>query len=76
MRMNNRYLDRLELLFWNIVIPLMTYSGFFRGCVRHAYAISRTDSKSLVWLPPQVFIWGCTGLLAGFILGLLGLRLW
>lgn len=74
--MNNRFLDKLELLFWNIAISLMTSSRLFRCFIRKAYTISRTNNKSLVWLPPLLFLWGCTGLLTGFILGLLGLKLW
>ncbi len=71
----NLVFNRIELSFWNIIIPLMSNSSLFRRCFRSAYSLTRS-SHNLAWIPAIVFTWASLGLLAGFFLGRMGATLW
>ncbi len=67
-------LNRAELSFWDVTIPLMTRSALVRRCFRGIY--SATHSGKFTWIPAMIVTWAGFGLLAGFVLGRMGASLW
>lgn len=68
-------LQKMEISFWDIVIPLLSSSPAFRQIFKAAYKVIRTR-RSLIWIPPLVITWASVGLITGLILGRMGAVLW
>ncbi len=58
-------INKLELSFWDVTIPLLSDSLFVRSSVKKAYGIFR---RKLVLGSIYIFSWGGLGLITGYCL--------
>jgi hypothetical protein len=70
--MNNHLLYRVELLFWDFAIRLLSQSSLTRSFLRKAYGLTRTSE--LTSLAILMGVSGLVGLLCGYIFYFLTLR--
>ncbi len=63
-------LARIEIAFWNTIIPLMSLIQRLRPVSNGNRTLSREQAAA------QVCLWAAIGLAAGFILGLVGIPAW
>lgn len=66
---------KLEITFWDLIIPLMTNSPAFQKLFRRVYHSVRSNPR-IAWAPPLVLAWAGLGLVTGLILGHTGITLW
>ncbi len=59
-------INKIELSFWDVTIPLLSQSAFVRKSLQNAYTIVQ---RKLLWGSIFVFSWGALGLVTGFTLG-------
>ncbi len=65
---------KLEITFWDIIIPIMSNSPAFRKVFRHIYLAFR-DHANIAWAPPFILAWAGLGLVTGLLLGHTGISL-
>lgn len=70
--MNNHLLYRVELLFWDFAIRLLSQSSLTRSFLRKVYGLTRTSE--LTSLAILMGVSGLVGLLSGYIFYFLTLR--
>jgi hypothetical protein len=69
-------INRVELSFWDMLIPLMSNSPIVQKIIRRGYAFSRENDLNAMWIPAVIAACAAFGLLAGFTLGHMGVSLW
>jgi hypothetical protein len=67
------FIKRLELAFWDMVIPLLSESEFIRGSVRGVYTIC---SRKNYWILLLLMFWASVALIGGFLLGHAHVIIW
>jgi hypothetical protein len=72
----HNFINRVELSFWDVIIPLMSNSPFVQKIIRHGYAFTRENNTNAIWIPAMIAACAAFGLLAGFTLGHMGISLW
>lgn len=65
---------KMELVFWDATIPLLSESTIVRKLVRQGYHL--IHDKNLAWLPTIVLVSSFLGILTGYILGATGVIVW
>lgn len=73
--MAQNFTDRIELSFWNAVIFLLSNSKTAQKIYRYLYQRKLADTKIFL-IPIVIFAWAGVGLLAGFVVGRMGVTLW
>ena len=73
--MAQNFTDRIELSFWNAVIFLLSNSKTAQKIYRYLYQRKLADTKIFL-IPIVIFAWAGVGLLAGFVVGRMGITLW
>ena len=72
---NQNIMNRVELSFWDLAIPLMSKSEAVRFCIKRGYLLSKQSPK-FNWLSGMVLASASLGLGMGYILGAMGASLW
>jgi hypothetical protein len=67
-------LMKMELVFWDATIPLLSESPLIRSCVRQAYRL--THEKNLAWIPTLILIASILGMATGYAIGMTGVFSW
>ena len=62
----NRLYKRIELAFWDAVIPILSESQFVRGSLKEVHNLYSGKNNWLLYL---VISWAGVALVIGFILG-------
>jgi len=68
-----RLYSRIELAFWDTVIPLLSESEFVRNSLREVHNLYLTRSNGYLYI---LLSWACTALIIGFVLGRSRIFLW
>ncbi|HEX7433380.1 MAG TPA: hypothetical protein VF326_06960 [Anaerolineaceae bacterium] len=61
----SQLINKIEISFWDITIPLLSESSFVRSSLKRVYQISQ---RKLIWGSFYVFTWGGIGLVTGIAL--------
>ena len=61
----SQLINKIEISFWDITIPLLSESSFVRSSLKKVYQISQ---RKLIWGSCYILTWGGIGLVTGIAL--------